>query len=282
MTQSFSPFAPDAADASGQTFWLDPALPFVESRRAQHSRACYRSHTHPALSIGAVDAGRSTLQVDGACAQALQGGDVVVIPPHCAHACNPEPGQNWSYQMLYLDETWLRALVDEGRLTEPGLRLGYPALLRSPEVYRALCALNRHVFSPAAAEAKECALIDFVGGLVVQSDWRPDVPPAWLEPMRLLLRAQCEQNWSVSALAARAGLSRYHFIRAFSTHTGMTPHAFQLDCRINLARRLLRQGVAIADLAYRLGFADQSHFQHAFKARVSATPGEYLRAATAG
>ena len=42
-----------------QAFWHDPALPFVESRRACQSRACYRPHHHPTFSIGAVDEGTS-------------------------------------------------------------------------------------------------------------------------------------------------------------------------------------------------------------------------------
>jgi AraC-like DNA-binding protein len=57
----------------------------------------------------------------------------------------------------------------------------------------------------------------------------------------------------------------------------MTPHAYLLDSRIQRARQWLREGYGLADLAYRLGFSDQSHFQHAFRERVAVTPGEYQR-----
>ncbi|WP_251475102.1 hypothetical protein [Stenotrophomonas lactitubi] len=40
-------------------FWRDAAMPYVESRRACDSRACYRAHSHPTFSIGAVDQGTS-------------------------------------------------------------------------------------------------------------------------------------------------------------------------------------------------------------------------------
>jgi AraC-like DNA-binding protein len=59
----------------------------------------------------------------------------------------------------------------------------------------------------------------------------------------------------------------------------MTPHAWQLDRRIERARALLEQGMSLADAALQLGFADQSHFQRAFKQRVAATPGEYRQVA---
>ncbi|HYG41405.1 MAG TPA: helix-turn-helix transcriptional regulator, partial [Bordetella sp.] len=75
-------------------------------------------------------------------------------------------------------------------------------------------------------------------------------------------------------------MSRYQFIRAFRHATGMTPHAYQLDLRIVQARRLLRDGHSLSRIAHDLGFADQSHFQRAFKQRVAATPGMYRRVDT--
>jgi AraC-like DNA-binding protein len=75
------------------------------------------------------------------------------------------------------------------------------------------------------------------------------------------------------------GMSRYAFIRAFRAATGMSPHAYQLNLRINAARRLLRHGRAHTSVALDLGFADQAHFQRAFKERVAMTPGAYRRAA---
>ena len=44
---------------SNTRLWRDPRLPQVESRRACNSRACYKAHSHPTFSIGAVDAGSS-------------------------------------------------------------------------------------------------------------------------------------------------------------------------------------------------------------------------------
>ena len=61
---------------SNSEIWRDPALPFVESRRACHSRACYKAHSHPTFSIGAVDAGLSwfTGAGDGKCPRPMDAG----------------------------------------------------------------------------------------------------------------------------------------------------------------------------------------------------------------
>lgn len=92
-----------------------------------------------------------------------------------------------------------------------------------------------------------------------------------------MIESRCRETLSLNELAREGGLSRYHLLRAFRRWTGMTPHAWQLDLRIQQARRLLREGMPLAETALHLGFADQSHFQRAFKQRVAATPGEYCR-----
>ena len=72
-----------------------------------------------------------------------------------------------------------------------------------------------------------------------------------------------------------AGLTPSHFVRAFSRHYGMTPHAYLLNRRIGHARGLLARGQPLAEVALATGFSDQAHFQRQFKRLVAATPGQY-------
>jgi AraC-like DNA-binding protein len=55
----------------------------------------------------------------------------------------------------------------------------------------------------------------------------------------------------------------------------MTPHAFQLLCRLRLARSMLREDTAGATAAVSAGFADQSHMHKVFKRHHGMTPGEF-------
>ncbi|MCY1562271.1 Helix-turn-helix domain protein [compost metagenome] len=55
----------------------------------------------------------------------------------------------------------------------------------------------------------------------------------------------------------------------------MTPHAYLVNRRIQYGQARLKRGAAIADAAIESGFADQAHFQRAFKQHVAATPGQY-------
>ncbi|HDS1694960.1 MULTISPECIES: AraC family transcriptional regulator [unclassified Pseudomonas] len=263
---------------SHAALWRDPALPHVESRRACHSRACYKAHSHPTFSIGAVDAGRShfTGAADGQ--HHLAPGTLVLVPAHRVHACNPAPGLAWSYQMLHVDADWLTQLRLESGLG--GIEAGEPVrICREAEVYRQFCALNRLLFSSACNGEKDAALIAFLGDLDVSAHpplaAAPALEAATLSGLLARIEHQDPAQLSLEVLAREAGLGRYQLIRAFRAATGFTPHAYLLNARVNRGRQLLSEGLALAEVAYQLGFADQSHFQRVFKAHVGVTPGQY-------
>ena len=88
-----------------------------------------------------------------------------------------------------------------------------------------------------------------------------------------------EQFISLEELAEQVGLSRYAIIRLFKANVGLTPHAFQINLKINQARAQLKQGISLAELAVNLGFSDQSHFHKAFKAHTGITPRQFQLAA---
>ncbi len=66
----------------------------------------------------------------------------------------------------------------------------------------------------------------------------------------------------------------------YSTNSGRyyKPHmhkTFRLNCRIELAKKLLQKGFGLSQVALECGFFDQSHFHRHFKAITTVTPKEY-------
>jgi AraC family chemosensory pili system transcriptional regulator ChpD len=89
------------------------------------------------------------------------------------------------------------------------------------------------------------------------------------------LRGDLSSAPRLADLAFEAGMSREHLIRSFARATGCPPYAWHLQVRLAEGRRLLRQGLAVAEVAHRLGFADQAHFHRHFTAAYAVTPGRY-------
>jgi AraC-like DNA-binding protein len=82
---------------------------------------------------------------------------------------------------------------------------------------------------------------------------------------------------SLESAAAALGRSVPHVIRSFTREFGLSPHAYVTGRRIDMARSLLLQGAAPAEVAAMVGFYDQAHFTRNFKKHTSATPASYAR-----
>jgi transcriptional regulator GlxA family with amidase domain len=87
----------------------------------------------------------------------------------------------------------------------------------------------------------------------------------------------CE-DLALETLAAHAGLSTYHFARAFKQSVGMPPHRYLLQQRVKRGQELLVQTEQpLTAIAQSLGFADQSHFSRSFHWLVGLAPSEFRR-----
>lgn len=95
-----------------------------------------------------------------------------------------------------------------------------------------------------------------------------------LAPVFARLRSD-EVNPSLDELGALVGMDRYRLVREVKRATGLPPLAWRQNARIAESRRMLREGMSIADTAIALGFTDQSHFHRVFRAHVAAAPGGY-------
>ncbi|MFV6430423.1 helix-turn-helix domain-containing protein, partial [Klebsiella pneumoniae] len=58
---------------------------------------------------------------------------------------------------------------------------------------------------------------------------------------------------------------------------GMTPHAYLLQRRLSLVRKLIWGGMNLVDAAIAGGFADQSHMTRLFVRSYGYTPGHYAK-----
>lgn len=78
---------------------------------------------------------------------------------------------------------------------------------------------------------------------------------------------------TLAALAREAGLSRFHFLRAFRQQVGMTPHQYLLHHRLQRAAVAIRTTVhPIATIALDAGFNDLSTFGRQFHRALGCSP----------
>jgi AraC family transcriptional regulator len=92
------------------------------------------------------------------------------------------------------------------------------------------------------------------------------------------LHSDDDTDVSLSALASDAGLSRFHFCRAFKESTGLSPHAWLRQHRLEKAMKLLRDtDDSVASIAAAFGYSSQTAFAAAFRKLTDETPSDWRR-----
>jgi len=88
--------------------------------------------------------------------------------------------------------------------------------------------------------------------------------------------AHLANELSLAVLAAEACLSPFHFSRLFSDATGVSPHRYVIDRRVEAAKAdLALDRSTLVEIALDLGFGSQDNFSRVFRKKTGLTPGQY-------
>ena len=83
---------------------------------------------------------------------------------------------------------------------------------------------------------------------------------------------------TLAEIAGVVNISPFHFARLWKRAMGETPHQFVIGCRVEAAKRLLRQdGLSVGQVAGSVGFAQQSHLAGHFKRATGLSPVAFRR-----
>ncbi|WP_348959377.1 helix-turn-helix transcriptional regulator [Enterobacter cloacae complex sp. Mu1197] len=116
--------------------------------------------------------------------------------------------------------------------------------------------------------------------------WKLPVVTGGLSPFALrnvlaFIEENLGQPLTLAELAAQAALSEYHFARMFRQSTGLAPHQYVMERRMDKAKALVQHTTTpLTEIALACGFNSASHFSNRFRSATGMTPSQ-LRAASA-
>jgi AraC family transcriptional regulator len=213
---------------------------------------------------------------------------VVTIIPAGSSARWDIPGPV-SVVQLYLPHTTLTRVAGEADTAAPGNlleRTGYPdpitsrLLMSAADVLEGSAALDALFRQQLTDLLATRLLAAHAGAPITLQPAQGGLSPMALRRAIERLRSDSDADVSLGALAADAGLSRFHFCRAFKESTGLSPHAWLRQHRLEQAMNMLRDtDASVVSVAAALGYSSQTAFAAAFRKLTGETPSDWRRRA---
>lgn len=191
--------------------------------------------------------------------------------------------------MFYLPRRVLDAIAEESGARRIGDLRDHPGVgLVDPVVGNLLSSLlptmakpqeANSIFLDHVALALSVHVAQIYGGMTSgKGSCRGGLAPWQVRRAKEMMEAMMKEDLTLAELASACNLSVRHFARAFRQSTGLPPHRWLLNFRVQHARELLaNQNLSLTQVATLCGFADQSHFTRTYTATMGVSPGAWRR-----
>jgi AraC-like DNA-binding protein len=261
----------------GQFIMRRCAVPGVQAVEAT-TRHAFPRHTHQQFGIGVIHRGAQRSASGRGMVEAGPG-DVITVNPGEVHDGLPigEAGRSW--RILYFEPEVIERAASDIRQGNPGPQeLAHP-VMTSPATAQVFDRLFPAMTAggPDLALQRDELLLTLLAGVFGERA-EPTLVPAAIGRVLELIDDQPTEPATLAELAEEAGLSRFQVLRGVARATGLTPHAYLMQRRIDVARRLIAGGTSLAEAAAASGFADQSHMTRLFVRNYGVSPGAYAAA----
>jgi AraC-like DNA-binding protein len=265
--------------------WRVKAVDGVEAFKASFTRFAYARHSHDSYAFGTIDDGAMHFSHRGV-AHVVAAGGIIALNPGEVHDGHSAARIGCRYRMLYVE----RAAIDRlFAFDAPQMRRIFA--VRGPSLSDARLAASIRRFHETLDGAQLASPLEQQSRLIqvlYLLFTRHGMPPLcvgeakdetrYVRQAKDYIVAHLDEPVRLTDVAEAVGLSPFYFLRTFKRATGLPPHGYLNQLRLERARAQLRQGEPPAQIAAALGFADQSHLTRRFKAAFGVTPGQYASA----
>jgi AraC-like DNA-binding protein len=264
-------------------YWRTPLLPGADLLTAEYHDHEFSPHWHDAYTIPVIVAGAEGYRYLGN-DYVAEAGSVPIINPGELHTGARAIEEGWRYRVLYAPVDFIQQLANDVAGQQQALPWFEPGVIRDLDLARRLAHAHRLLEAHADPLAAEAAMLDALSTLLVRYSGNQTKPvrltadDARVAIMKERLTGDLTAPLQLAELAGTVGLSPFHAARLFTQATGMPPHAWRNQVRLQRALAPLRAGVPVTDVAAASGFTDQSHFTRHFRRMFGVPPGRWQAA----
>lgn len=249
--------------------WLVEAPGDIDRIEACLIGVAFAPHRHDTYTIGVTLSGVQSFTYRGA-ERSSYPGQMVILHPDEQHDGRAGDDGAFRYRAAYIAPADIQGVLNGQAL--PFVEGGVSTDAR---LHRAVAALLQDYERPLALLQYQDALYDLAIALRETAGSSVVIKRANREAAggaRDYIEANLSARFSLEELERATGHCRWQLSRDFRAMFGTSPYRYLTLRRLDQARRMMRDGAAIADAAHDFGFSDQSHFGRVFKQTYGLTP----------
>lgn len=261
-------------------YWRSPLMPGADMLTAEYREHSFAPHWHEAYTVPVIEAGAEAYDCRGS-HYVAEAGTVPLINPGEIHTGSRAIEAGWRYRVIYVPIDYIQALADELAGCRQPLPWFPSEPVRDIDLAERIARAHRLLEASGDPLIAETAVIDALSTLVARyAKGQPAAGAAVSDPprvtaMKARLAADLTEPVTLAELAREVGLSPFHAARLFTRSTGLPPHAWRNQLRLQQALGPLRAGAPVTEVAAASGFTDQSHFTRHFKRMFGVPPGRW-------
>ncbi len=259
------------------TYWQLGQLELLKATFVTHS---FVPHTHDTYVIGVVEGGVEMFRREKELHYATLG-QIILVNPNQLHTGSAGVPEGWTYRTLYPTITQMQQAAEE--IFEAGdVPYFSKAVIDNSVLASQVCKFHKAAEQGTKLE-QDSTFLTMLATLVSRHADKTLIlntigaEHQAVKKVKRLLGAYPGAEICLQDLAKLTSLSSFHLLRVFKRDMGISPHAYQIQQRIRLAKQFVRQGRPLAEVALETGFHDQSHMGFHFKRLVGVTPKQFVK-----
>lgn len=254
----------------------------VEVVTASYQKQNFSRHAHDCYGFGVITNGRLDFLYQHKNWRATPG-DINLVIPGEVHDGHGATDYGWSYKMLYIPVDFVEEVIFEIANTD-SLPYFLQGVISNNDLSNKFLEIHNILYNDDEFILQKDSmlrhwLVSFISAYSKQKialEYNACERRAVLM-VREYLYENFADNIKLSDLANIVGLSPYYLLRIFKKVTGLPPHLYQQQIRVDKAKKLLSIGESLARISHEIGFVDQSHFSRQFKKTTGLTPAQYQK-----
>ncbi|OOM70718.1 multiple antibiotic resistance protein MarA [Clostridium puniceum] len=231
----------------------------------------YKKHSHKEYALGVTLRGIQQYNLDGSFQSSYKNG-VMLFNPEQPHDGMAHDKTGIDYVMLYIEPTLFLEILEKKDI----VRFSSPIMYDYRIEQQILSLSNAILTEKDEALCSELLLSladSFTQTNLCISYKREDT---LIRKAKDMIHCNLENVLRLDDICKELNMSKFQFIRLFKANTGISPYQYFLNCKVELAKKLIEKNRDVYSAVVECGFVDLTHLNKYFKSIYGITAFEYM------